>query len=68
MKFQVDTEVIDSDEDVCPGNKQGTHVPDWRSLTIEWDGDEAYIDVCCANCGRSGCVGTQTTLEKEIMW
>lgn len=55
-------------DDACPSHRDGIHEPDWRNITIEHDGDETYIDVFCKHCGRSGCIGTQKTLEAEIQW
>tara|TARA_R100001086_G_scaffold238330_1_gene162980 strand:+ start:374 stop:703 length:330 start_codon:yes stop_codon:yes gene_type:complete len=40
------------------------HEPDWKSVTI----NSGYIDVNCEKCGVSGCIGTSTTLESDIMW
>jgi hypothetical protein len=54
------------DEDICP--KTGVvHTPDWSTVTVTHDG-EAYIDVNCVNCGRSGCIGSAKTLTEGISW
>lgn len=44
------------------------HTPDWKSISLEWDGDDLYVDVACKDCGQSGCVGTAKTLEEDISW
>jgi hypothetical protein len=43
------------------------HDPDWDTVVVTHDG-EIYIDVTCKKCGRSGCIGTQKTLESDINW
>lgn len=53
--------------DFCKESADGRHYPDWKSVSIETDGD-VYIDVNCGLCGRSGCVGNQETLEDGILW
>lgn len=59
-------EQLDQD-DLC--EKTGKrHKPDWKSVNEQWDGDTLYLDVNCADCGRSGCIGTSSTLEEGIMW
>lgn len=62
-----ETKAKDLDEDdVCP--KTGKlHSPDWSTLHVEHDG-EAYVDVNCKDCGRSGCVGSSLTLAEDISW
>ena len=55
------------EDDVCKVTGQ-PHVPDWKSVSVEQDGDETYIDINCRDCGRSGCIGTQATLADEITW
>lgn len=32
------------------------HEPDTRTLHVDHDGDQAYVDVSCRKCGASGCV------------
>jgi hypothetical protein len=59
-------EVLDAD-DRCPTTGK-RHKPDWSTVTEEIDGGTSYVDVLCANCGRSGCVGAIQLLEKEINW
>ena len=53
-------------EESCPPNNCG-HEPDWTSAHVEFDGD-AYIDVACTHCGRSGCIGSAATLTAQISW
>ena len=60
----VDTLVSD---DVCPKTGK-THRPDWKTVSVEPDGDGVYIDVSCADCGLSGCVGTSDYLADRISW
>lgn len=56
-----------SSDDIC--EKTGRrHIPDWSSVSIEYDGDEAYVDVACEQCGRSGCVGVVDLIENNISW
>jgi len=55
-----------NEQDKCKNNKP--HVPDWSTLKITHDGGVAYVDVNCKECGRSGCVGSQETLETNICW
>ena len=55
-------------DDVCEKGTDGIHEPDWSSVSIEHDGDETYIDINCKHCGRSGCVGSEKTLERDIQW
>jgi len=55
------------DEDICPKSSSGVHTPDWNSVTVTHDG-EAYLDVNCVDCGRSGCIGSAKTLEEGISW
>ena len=45
------------DANYCPAApKTHKHKPDINTLAVTRDGDRAYIDISCANCGRSGCV------------
>lgn len=55
------------EDDRCPETGK-RHVPDWNSVSVEHDGDEHYIDVNCKDCGRSGCIGNETTLTEGISW
>ncbi len=57
---------IDPDDICLETNRR--HEPDWSSVSVENDGDETYIDVSCADCGRSGCIGTAETLSEGISW
>ena len=43
-------------EDICP-NLPGEqrHVPDPGTLRVDYDGEDAYVDVSCKYC--LGCVG-----------
>jgi len=54
------------EEDICEDGKD--HDPDWNTVTTEWDGDTLYVDVNCAKCGRSGCVGSVEQLKDNICW
>lgn len=56
------------DEDRCSESPLGRHIPDWSTVSATYDGGEAYVDVNCMYCGRSGCAGTNTTLSKSIQW
>jgi hypothetical protein len=53
-------------DDLCPSTGK-KHKPDWDTLNVTHDG-EVYIDINCKDCGRSGCVGSQKTLEEGISW
>jgi hypothetical protein len=46
----------------------GKHEPDWKTVTVEHDGDETYIDCNCKHCGVSGCIGTAKALMQDINW
>jgi hypothetical protein len=37
----------------CPNTKTHIHIPDKRSLRI----DDAFVNVDCSACGRTGCAG-----------
>ena len=55
---------------ICPKSPDGPeapHSPDWNTITVDFDGGEAYIDVSCQFCGRSGCLGTDS-LRERITW
>ncbi len=56
-----------STEDKCEESLDGSHEPDWGSVSVSYDG-ETYIDINCRLCGRSGCVGSQSTLADGIDW
>jgi hypothetical protein len=60
------------DEDqTCPKNPDGPgepHSPDWTTISVEYDGGEAYIEVNCRFCGGSGCIGTDKLLQDGITW
>ena len=43
--------------DTCPNAASGQHVPDVLTVTVTFDGADAYFDVNCALCGQSGCAG-----------
>jgi hypothetical protein len=45
------------DESYCPKTRNHKHRPDPATLHIDHDGGDAYVDVNCKECGRSGCVG-----------
>jgi hypothetical protein len=57
----------DPEEDVCPQADGQRHKPDFKTLQIQYDGDEAYIDVNCEHCGRSGCLAV-VPRDEEICW
>lgn len=48
---------VDNDENFCPKTADGKHVPNVQTLHIEYDGEDAYFDLNCKHCGRSGCAG-----------
>lgn len=50
----------------CPIGKNGKHKPDINTLSVNHDGDDAYIDVNCGLCGRSGCIGKFD--EEQVNW
>lgn len=54
-------------EEKCPNNEAG-HEPDWKSVSVEMDGEQAYVDVACMHCGRSGCVGSVKFLLENLSW
>lgn len=58
----------DWDDNFCPDSSDHVHAPDWKTVTVESDGDSYYIDVSCKNCGRSGCVGEAKKLIEGISW
>ena len=66
MDMNSKTKPEDSD-DICPAT-QKSHVPDWSTLSVDWDGGKAYVDVNCKDCGRSGCVGNSKTLAEKVNW
>lgn len=53
-------------DESCPQD-DGGHEPDWTSAHVEFDG-EAYLDVNCKHCGRSGCIGSEKSLTEQISW
>lgn len=61
-------EVPYDEDDFCPKNPKNGHNPDWKSISVDSDGGEIYVDVCCKDCGRSGCLGTAKQLAKDISW
>ena len=44
------------------------HEPDWKSVSVQEDGDTAYVDISCMKCGCSGCIGQSETLQADINW
>jgi len=52
----------------CSKTQDGKHVPDWKTVHVEVDGDGIYVDVNCIYCGESGCIGTEKTLIEDINW
>lgn len=55
-------------ETKCPKNNDGPHEPDPNSLTVQHDGSDAYVDVNCKHCGRSGCVAKLDLTGQSINW
>lgn len=51
----------------CPESAYGRHELDPGSLTVEHDGEFAYIDCNCIHCGRSGCIGS-AVLHDNVDW
>ena len=56
------------EEEYCPSSPSEVHIPDWHTLTTDFDGETLYLDVNCKYCGKSGCVGKEDTLAKNINW
>ena len=54
-------------DDICEETKKA-HVPDWKTVSTNFDGEDLYVDVNCKDCGKSGCVGTHKTLAAGICW
>jgi len=60
-----------NDSEICPDNLGGgelPHYPDWKTVNIQSDGGEYYLDVNCVHCGRSGCVARLNDLATEVNW
>ena len=55
-------------DDYCPNSEDNKHEPDWLSVTTEYDGNQLYVDVNCKHCGKSGCIGTASSLKDNISW
>ena len=53
-------------DDYCQVAPDGKHEPNLQTLHIEYDGDDAYIDLNCKHCGRSGCAGKFA--PAEVAW
>jgi hypothetical protein len=63
-------EAIDVVEDFAVnqlGDDECEHVIDWGSVSLSHDG-ATYIDVNCAKCGLSGCLGSAEALAKDVCW
>ena len=58
----------ETDADACPESSDGKHEPNWKTLQINDDGIEIYLDVSCTNCGRSGCVHSFKRESAEVDW
>ena len=43
------------------------HEPDWQSVSVTIANGVTYIDVNCAVCGQSGCIGTSETIA-DVQW
>lgn len=54
-------------DDICPTTGK-SHEPDWNTISVENDGNVFYVDIRCADCGRSGCLGESEMLKKDISW
>jgi hypothetical protein len=50
----------------CQESEGGEHEADISTFHLEGDGDGVYLDVNCAHCGQSGCVGKFDA--KEVDW
>ena len=60
-----------NDSEICPDNLGGgelPHYPDWKTVNIQSDGGEYYLDVNCVHCGRAGCVARLNDLATEVNW
>ena len=62
------TPKIANTDDICPNNNGKPHVPAWLNISVEWDGDEEYIDVQCLYCDRAGTLGTSHKLAADATW
>jgi hypothetical protein len=56
------------DENDCRTAPGRQHEPDLASVQVTHDGGEAYIDVSCKHCGRSGCIGLASALVESVDW
>jgi hypothetical protein len=61
-------ERTDEDRQSCNMSSDGKHDPDWKTVTIDDDGGQLYVDVSCKACGNSGCIGDLITLKDDIDW
>jgi hypothetical protein len=51
-----------------PNPNYCTHEPDWDSLLVTEDGGDTYIDIVCAKCGITGCLGNREQLIEGVTW
>jgi hypothetical protein len=49
----------------CQESVDGTHVPDWRTVSRDADAPNGVVDVCCRQCGQSGAV---TLTDDMVEW
>lgn len=52
----------------CLATPDRRHVVNWQSLSVQPDGGDYYIDVNCAACGKSGCLGSAADLAVHVSW
>ena len=60
------TETTEIDVPPCT-NPNGHHEPNWDTVHIDVDGD-AYLDVNCRHCGKTGCLGSVNNLLDNLSW
>lgn len=65
-KSDIELEFGVESDDVCKEAKDGKHVPDPATVTVQHDGEDVYIDVNCSLCGRSGCAAKLD--PNEVAW
>lgn len=57
---------------VCPSTGD-RHIPEWMTISLMYGSGSSNntierIDILCANCKRTGCVGSTSELEETIEW
>lgn len=65
--FKTSKPVPPDPDDICPATGE-RHRVNWSSVYTEGDGGDLYLDVSCADCGRSGCVGNTDMLSGSTTW